>query len=304
MNNPITPIFQECPETDFSRVVTSPYPEKSEDQILQEWKEVGFENAVPEFHSTSSTFPSAIPSSQKDAALLGPHTSIPPYIHVPPYSSICKVFYMRNKKPHVASGWIVEGNTGVKGIMTSGHVVFFGGKWANNYVVQRQYSHGNSSEVFTSNFARTLNGWLKGFRPAEFYDMGAIIPNKPVPSTTPALPIVMNYDPSQAPYFYYYDIGYPAKPANGYPFDGEIMWESDGSLINVFQIDGKRFLQAYNAMEQGSSGSPWLIYFPQNNQYYAAGMQASGFDGVLASFSPYFETRNIYSLLLDIGVMK
>jgi hypothetical protein len=63
-------------------------------------------------------------------------------------------------------------------------------------------------------------------------------------------------------------------------------------------------LQAYNAMEQGSSGSPWLVWDQNSGTYWAAGQQTSGWDGTPSSYSPYFEQRNILTLLRDIGVIR
>jgi V8-like Glu-specific endopeptidase len=219
-----------------------------------------------------------------------------------PYEAMCKVFYRRGGAPWVASGWIVRGDNGRKGIITSGHVVYQNGAWSQDYLVCRQYSRGAWAEQFRGNFARTLHGWIHGQGAREFWDLGAIIPERAIPDSTPSLPVVFGYDPSQAPFNFFSDTGYPAKPANGFPFDGELQWESAGPLITVHRSGDQYVMEAYNAMEQGSSGSPWLVRDPMRNLYFAAGMQSSGWDGVPSSYSPYFDQRNLIALLRDIGV--
>jgi V8-like Glu-specific endopeptidase len=217
---------------------------------------------------------------------------------------MCKLFYRRSGLPYVASAWIVLGNTGRKGILTAGHVVYLNGVWSKDYVVCREYTGGLWIEQFRGNFARTLNGWIHGQGVREFWDLGAVIPFTPVPHTTPALPVTFGYNPQIAPFNFFYDVGYPAKPANGYPFDGQFQWESDGPLITVHHHNDQFVLQAYNAMEHGSSGSPWMIYDAIHNIHYAAGIQSSGWDGIPSSYSPYFDQRNIVPLLRDIDVLE
>ncbi len=130
------------------------------------------------------------------------------------------------------------------------------------------------------------------------------MPNTPIPSTTPSLSAIWGYNYRHAPYNFFYDVGYPGKPANGHPFDGRLMWESSGPLIDVYQSSDQVELHASNAMEQGSSGSPWLIHDAIKGFYYAAGVQANGSANVPSSFSPYFEQRNIANLLKATGVLK
>ena len=302
MNTNQEPQQQKAPETEPSTIVESPNPQLEEQEILDIWDEDKFAQAVPE-PLPKPTFPrnyrdlDVEPQNQ-------PKTFIPPYIGQSPYTSMCKVYYYRGNTPYVASGWIVHGNTGTKGIITSGHVVYNGGQWSRAYVIRRQYTGGRWAEQFTSNYARTLKGWMNQTGLKEFWDIGAIIPNTPIPTGTPSLAAIWGYNYNQHPYNYYYDVGYPAKPANGYPFNGDFMWESDGSLIKAHWYNDQVALQAYNAMEHGSSGSPWMIYNPINYTHYVAGIQSSGWDGLPSSYSPYFEQRNIVALLRDINVWR
>ena len=233
-----------------------------------------------------------------------PKTFLPTNIGQSPYDSMCKVYFARSGQKFVASGWIVQGNTGIKGIITAGHVVYSQGAWSDDYVVRRCYSDGSWAEEFRGRNARTLQGWIEGGGLREFWDLGAIIPDVPIPDSTPSLPIVAGYNPSVPEFGFFYDTGYPAIPANGFPFNGEYLWESDGPLIEAHFHGNQIALQAYNAMEHGSSGSPWLVYDPTNNVYWAAGLQSSGWNGTPASYSPYFEQRNILVLLHDIGVIR
>lgn len=302
MNTKQAPQWQKAPQTEPSTVVESPNPALDDQEILDSWDEETLARAIPE-PLPRPTFPRidhgpvAEPQNQ-------PYTFVPPYIYQAPYNSMCKVFYKRGNTPYVASAWIVHGDTGAKGIITSGHVVYNAGQWSHSYLVRRQYSAGAWAEQFTSNFARTLKGWMNQTGLLEFWDVGAIIPSLPIPAETPSLAAVWNYNYNQAPYNFYYDVGYPAKPANGYPFNGEFMWESDGALIGAHWHNDQVALQAYNAMEQGSSGSPWLIYDAMSRVHYAAGVQATGWDGTPSSYSPYFDQRNIVALLRDINVLK
>jgi len=302
MNTKQAPQWQKAPQTEPSTVVESPNPALDDQEILDRWDEETLARAIPE-PLPRPTFPRADrgPSVEPQNQ---PYTFIPYYINQMPYTAMCKVYYMRGNTPYVASGWIVHGDTGIKGIITSGHVVYNAGQWSHSYLVLRQYSAGAWAERFTSNFARTLKGWMNQTGLQVFWDVGAIIPSQPIPAETPSLAAIWNYNYNQAPYNYYYDVGYPAKPANGYPFNGEFMWESVGALIEAHWHTDQVALQAYNAMEQGSSGSPWLIYDPTKYVYYAAGIQATGWDGVPSSYSPYFDQRNIVALLRDINVLK
>jgi len=296
------PQWQRTPESEPSTIVESPNPKLRDEDILSYWDEETIARAVPT-PLPRPTFPSprrdriGEPENQ-------PNTFVPPYIAPLPYSSMCKVYYRNGGNPYVASGWIVHGNNNVKGIITSGHVVYDKGQWSKSYLVRRQYVFGGWAEEFTSNFARTLKGWMAGTGLRQFWDLGAIIPSVPIPATTPSLAAIWSYNYNQDPFKYYYDVGYPAKPANGYPFDGEIMWQSDGSLIAAHRLGDEVALHAYNAMEQGSSGSPWMIYDALSQTFYVAGMQAAGWDGIPSSSSPYFEQRNIVSLLKDINVLR
>jgi V8-like Glu-specific endopeptidase len=296
------PQWQLTPESESSTIIESPNPELSHEEILNYWDEETLARAVP----TPLPTP-AFPRSSRD--LIGepenqPNTFIPPYIAQPPYSSMCKVYYRNSGNDYSASGWIVHGDNNVKGIITSGHVVYSGGKWSHSYLVRRQYSLGTWAEQFTSTRARTLQGWLKGNGVGAFWDLGAIVPDTPIPETTPSLAAFWNYNYNQDPFKYYYDVGYPGRVANGYPFNGEIMWESDGSLIAAHWSGDGIVLQAHNTMEHGSSGSPWMIYDVSSQTHYVAGMQSTGWNGIPSSYSPYFDQRNIVVLLKDIGVLR
>lgn len=291
------PQWQQTPETEASKVIESPNPRVSDAEILDVWTDDMFARAEPvPLRRPSFPQPPGLPEFAT--------TFVPPYIANPPYSSMCKVYFTRGGVPMVASAWIVHGDTGIKGIITAAHVVYDNGQWSANYVVRRQYSTGTWAEQFVSNFARTLQGWIHQRGTREFWDVGAIIPSLAIGPQTPSLAAVWNYPYNQAPFNYYYDIGYPARPANGYPFNGELMWESDGSLIQAHWRQDEVALEAYNAMEHGSSGSPWLIYDAGSNTHYAAGVQSSGWNGTPASYSPYFDQRNIVALLRDINVLR
>lgn len=288
---------QTSPLTLFSEVVASPDAGPG-----QPWTDEDFRNAIPEAQPRPSRAPGLeVPRRIEDS---WPATFVPPNIGAPPYDAMCKIFYRRSGIPYVASAWIVIGNTGRKGIITSGHVVYQNGTWSQDYVVCREYSQGVWIEELRGNFARTLNGWIHGQGMREFWDIGAVIPFAPVPDGTPALPVTFGYDPRRPPFDFFYDAGYPAKAANGYPFDGELLWESDGPLVMVHQSGDQYVLEAYNSMEQGSSGSPWLVYDALRGTHYVVGVQSSGWDNVPSSYSPYFDQRNIVPLLRDIGVLR
>lgn len=289
------PADQAGPHTLASTVVSSPEPLAG-----GVWTEEELQRAVPEPPPQPSRRPTL--SDGPSPETHWPVTYVPPSIAGSPYDAICKIFYRRRGVPYVASGWIAEGNNGRKGVLTSGHVVYQNGAWSQDYLVCRQYSAGHAAERFTGRFARTLHGWIHGHGAREFWDLGAIIPDHPIPEATPALPVVFAYPPDQGPFNFFTDPGYPAKPANGYPFDGQLLWESVGPLIQAHWAGDQCVLEAYNAMEQGSSGSPWLIRDPIRHQFHAAGMQSSGWDGVPSSYSPYFDRRNLIPLLRDIGL--
>jgi hypothetical protein len=295
--------------TDLSTIVSSPNSEKSERDICSLWTDEMIAAATPEIFPLPASSKYQIRSPELSLNQ-NPQTFIPPNIAHMPYASMCKVYYMRGSTPYVASAWIVHGNTEVKGIITSGHVVYNPfvrdpeKRWSHSYLVLRQYSEGIWAEKWTSNFARTLNGWIKGSGTDCFWDIGAIIPNLAISTQTPSLGVVWNYNYNSSPFNYFYDVGYPGKPANGYPFNGEILWESDGSLIQTHHYNDQIIIEAYNAMEQGSSGSPWLVLLlaDKNLYFLAAGIQSTGWDGVPSSYSPYFCQRNILALLIDINV--
>jgi len=288
---------QSAPQTTGSTVVRTPAKQAAH---YRGWTEEEKSAAKPRRLPSPSPHLPACPVGVAEEA--EPRTFVPPRIGMPPYSSLCKVFYRNGGVGYVASAWIVEGPGG-KGILTSGHVVYDNGQWSTDFLVLRQYSDGNYAEEFAGSVAFTLRGWIAGQGLKEFWDIGAIIPFEPIPASTPGLPAVFNYQPTASPFDYYYDAGYPAKPANGYPFDGRLLWESDGGLNRVFSQDQEVVLQAFNALQQGSSGSPWLVYDPLSERFFAAGMQSSGHDNVPLANSPWFCHSNLVVLLQDIGVL-
>jgi V8-like Glu-specific endopeptidase len=281
-----------------SHVVSSP-EELSGDS--KRWTEDDFRDAIPIEVPQPSLPPSR--DGPRRVEENWPVTYAPPHIGAAPFDAMCKIFFRRGGSNYVASGWIIQGTQGRKGILTAGHVVYGNGSWSRDYVVRRGYTGGHYLEEFRGRFARTLHGWINGQGMREFWDIGAIIPETPIPDTTPAIGPVWDYNPEVSPFNFYSDVGYPAKPANGYPFDGELQWVSGGPLIRVQRSGDQYALEAYNAMEQGSSGSPWLMHDPVHNIYHAAGLQSGGWDGIPSSFSPYFDSRNIVPLMRDIGIL-
>ncbi|MGF6591974.1 trypsin-like serine peptidase [Pseudomonas sp. 2835] len=288
--------WQVADVTDPSRPVDAP-----RQQLLNtpDWTELRRKNAIER----------GLPAPSAD--LLGEaeplpsvfaRTFVPPDISRPPYDAMCKIFYRNLGQDYVASGWIVEANSG-KAILTSGHVVFDKGHWSSDFYVMRQYSAGDYGQVFTAHHASTLNGWINQTGLREYWDLGAIIPDTPVPVSTPSLHAVFDYQPTQPPFNFYYDPGYPAKPANGYDFNGSLLWQSDGELLETRVQGTEVVLKAVNTMEQGSSGSPWLVYDALQNRYYAAGMQSSGVENSQSSFSPRFSSNNLIVLLKHIGIL-
>jgi len=231
-----------------------------------------------------------------------PVTFVPRDISALPYSAVCKVFYTNNDQPFVASGWIVKGNTGVKGIITAAHVLFSRGVWSQKFLVQRAYTNGSYAEQWESDYPIAMRGWTDSGDP--YWDMGAIVPKVPIGDKTPAFETVYGMPYSQAPWNFYYGLGYPAEPANNYPFDGQLMWESDGPVLGASGHQDRIMLQAANAMERGSSGGPWLNYDPNSRTFYANGIQSHGDPGRQAPYSPHFATNNIVPLLVHINVLR
>lgn len=211
---------QSAPQTAGSTVVRTP------DKLAaayRGWTEEEKSAARPRLLPSASPLLPASPLEVPEEA--EPRTFVPPRIGMSPYSSICKVFYRNGGTAYVASAWIVEGPGG-KGIITSGHVVYDKVQWSTDFLVLRQYTDGTYAEEFSASVAFTLQGWVAGQGLKEFWDIGAIIPFEPIPQSTPGLPAIFNYQPTDSPFNYYYDAGYPAKPANGFPFDGRLLWES------------------------------------------------------------------------------
>ncbi len=150
------PQFQRRFDNDPSTVIESPNVQKCDEEIRAVWDDDMFARAKPE--------PFPTPSFPRPDCVLGVERGVSPTTFVPreigslPYSAICKVFYKRNNAPFAASGWIAHGNTGIKGIVTAGHVAYSQGTWATDFVVQRQYSDGQFAQQFTGKSAMVLAG--------------------------------------------------------------------------------------------------------------------------------------------------
>ena len=216
------------------------------------------------------------------AAPSGPDTELVPDIQQAPFRSVGKVFFRWQGCDYVGSAWKLASS----GIATAGHNVYDEGEWSRSLVFWLRYDEGSSDGTYTTSALASLRGWIDG---EDAYDLGGCRTREPIGAGGTA-PLAFVYNQPVADV--YTALGYPAEPIPRFPFDGERMWQSEGSScdpVNLGQVAARVNLS------KGASGGPWLAQF--KGLTVVNGITMGGpEDSDDISFSPYFGQgiKNLY----------
>jgi hypothetical protein len=194
-----------------------------------------------------------------------------------PYAAVGKLYMTFGGSNYVGSAWVVAECA----IFTAGHCLFDSqhGGWATNVIFKARYRRGAAAGTwaFPNSKLVVLKGWQNN---RDFtYDMGAAVSTTPIRPTTGRLGWMANHPANQGPYT---EVGYPAEPIPGYPFDGEEMWQSVGDYVS-----GTTIIRACGNMSGGCSGGPWAVF--RDNNWRVNGLNSHRPTGDTDHIhSPYF----------------
>ncbi len=148
------------------------------------------------------------------------------------------------------SAWVI----GKKAILTAGHCVYDRG-FATNIQFLPQMRGTLAAGTFTVTKMTTLKEFAD--RDDLRFDIGAGILDRPIHDVTGVCGYVVNPNPLAGRLV---GIGYPAKPQDGFPFDGQEMWRSIGDIASDTApgTTRDRNYGMYNDMSGGCSGGPWF----------------------------------------------
>ena len=181
-----------------------------------------------------------------------------------PVTAVGKIFMTFDGNDFVGSAWTI----GESAVFTAGHCVFDHDtdSFADHILFMPQYNNGTALGSWTSVRTVSLANWTNN---RDFSaDMGAFVTNRPVRPESGALGWWANTAPATGSPFN--AIGYPARPAPNFNFNGQIMWHSIGDYTQE-----KNPFQMCNNMTQGCSGGPWVMTSSGGN--YAKGLNSFRF---------------------------
>ncbi len=190
-----------------------------------------------------------------------------------PYCAVGKLFMTFGGANYIGSAWVI----GERTICTAGHCVYdHATGWATNVMFAGRFNQGAAIGFWPIPTLAALNGWIndRDFR----YDIGFGIASQPIRPVMGKLGWMANYPANQGPYT---EIGYPAVPIAGYPFDGQRMWQSVGNYV-----DGSEIIQACGNMTGGCSGGPWAIR--RDDDWRGNGLNSHRQANPKRIYSPYF----------------
>ncbi|MDB5711571.1 MAG: hypothetical protein JWL96_3641 [Sphingomonas bacterium] len=208
-----------------------------------------------------------------------------------PYSAIGKMVAQVGGNDFAGTAWVV----GDRAIVTAGHCLFDDNsqQWATHVAFMPQFDDQPARGIWYGASSHTLSGWTGGGPNAAAFDLGAVILEQPIASTTGTIGwranIAANQQLLQA-------VGYPSDWVSAaYDFDGKHMWSCNGNYVGGSSVIGMN-----NNMTRGSSGGPWLKQDPQG-RIFACGLNSHyNEDHSNVMYSPYFG-QGIINLIRAVG---
>lgn len=275
-------------ENNLDEVVASPHVLIEAAEVEAYWTQERMESAIPlplpTFPSSAAVYSRRVSvGAPASASSRGPDTegllalrfstSLVGNMNVFPYQAVGKLFMTFGGQNYVGSAYVIGEST----IGAAGHCVY-DGNWATNVLFAARYNNGADIGRWPIRPDRLAapRGWTDNTDFA--YDLGFGIAYRPIRPTTGKLGWMANYPANQGPYT---EIGYPASPISGYPFDGQRMWQSVGDYV-----DGSSIIQAEGNMTGGCSGGPWAVF--KENDWRVNGVNSHRHNDPNRIYSPYF----------------
>lgn len=154
----------------------------------------------------------------------------------------------------VGSAWVI----GRRAILTAGHCLYDAraGGCAAHVQFLPQYRQGVSLGVWTITRQTALREFVQ--KDDLRYDLAAAILDRDLGHLTGIAGYRVNPIMPQGTELI--GLGYPARPQDRFPFDGEHLWQSQGRLVSdpAPGTTRERTLGATNDLSGGSSGGPWF----------------------------------------------
>ena len=202
---------------------------------------------------------------------------------VSPYRCVGKLFMVLENTDYVGSAYVIGEST----IGTAGHCAY-AQNWATKVLFYAGYGNGASSGSWGMKRLGTLQGWAEAESGVSRYpyDMAIGIAHRPIRPTTGKLGWIAGE--AVVPGVSYTQIGYPAQPIQGSPFDGERMWETHGRCVHLIERNGTPLIiQATGNMTEGCSGGPWTVF--KNGHWRVNGLNSFRYEKDPDHiYSPYF----------------
>ena len=200
-----------------------------------------------------------------------------------PYRSIGKLFFDQAGSSYSCSASLIAPNV----VLTAAHCAYSleHQSWSTNIVFDPQYDNGAGHGVYVTTKSFVSADWIDNHDYGADYAILVLL----VPAVLPTLGLIVNQQVPQE----FFSVGYPAKPIDGYNFDGQHMWQSVGPVVS----SQPPIIEMGNNMTGGCSGGPWLT--PQQGQpsTYANGVNSFRQGDGTVLYSPYADQR-LYELFL------
>jgi len=265
-----------------------PLPQLVEDtqlpQTIPEAVEAAAQYWTPAMCAAAKPVPLGTMTLQQHAEICRtvPPTTVLPALRVPPQlpkaafttgRAITRAVQDRTVYPHsvvgklrmsvggaqlVGSAWVI----GRRAVITAGHCVYDHGtrRFAEHVQFLPQYHRGPTVGTWTAVRMTTLREYVNLPVPQRFiYDLAAIVLDRDLPEDLGAAGYTINglLQPGL-----FQSVGYPAEPAAGFPFDGEVQWQSTGAYQPETDpaagTTRERNFAMLNDMTGGCSGGPIL----------------------------------------------
>ena len=163
---------------------------------------------------------------------------------------------------YTASAFVI----GERTVLTAAHCVFEGNAGFARYLMFAAQLDGTANAgSWQLPIIATLGGWIDSTDPDPQFDIAIAISNSPITPTTGKVDVAISSSPPAGGEIT--SLGYPATPLPGYRFDGNKMWECDGSYITT----AGNIVVMSNNLTDGCSGGPW---FPKGGPPQAIGLNS------------------------------
>ncbi|MGL6074925.1 MAG: trypsin-like serine peptidase [Fimbriiglobus sp.] len=211
-----------------------------------------------ELESRSGNMPLVVapipPASRSTMASVTGDTKRVEDLTVYPYSVVGKLFMAFPGGNSVGSAWVI----GKRAIFTAGHCLFGRreGGWASNVQFVPQFANGQTIGTWTVTKMTALKEYVNNDNLV--FDMACGILDRDIGDVTGIAGYSLNIDTRTLGEII--GAGYPARPQDGFPFNGTEMWRSVGKLASDATAGStkERNIGAFNDMSGGCSGGPWF----------------------------------------------